>query len=971
MKISRKWAAYVLSVGSLLLVLAACVAVDQPLSTSPSVEVVKSDNDSREYRYVVLPNKLKVLLISDPDSDKAAASLDVNVGAGADPKDIEGLAHFLEHMLFLGTEKYPEAGAYQAFISAHGGRHNAYTSFEHTNYFFDIDPDYLDPALDRFAQFFISPLFNEQYVDREKNAVHSEYMAKIKDDSRKSLDVLKALVNPQHPFAKFTVGNLDTLKTDDEKSLRDALLAFYESHYSSNIMTLVVLGNESLTELEHLVRQKFTDIPNRDVVVEDIEQPLFSPQHQPLPLYVQIQPEKKLRTLSVAFPTEDEQPYYRQKPLYYLGNILGHEGQGSLLSWLKQRGWAEGLSAGSGLSYRGGSTFNLQIKLTPEGVKHVDAILAAVFQTIERIRQTPDQQWLYAEQQRLAQQSFQFQEKAAPISYVMSLSANMHVYAPEDTLRGAYLLEEYDRALIERFLKDFVPQNAIVTLNAPEAEVSEQTALYQTHYSATSVDQQQLANWQAASLNSAITLPQPNPFIAESLALKAPQFGEAEQAVYRAQSPKLIRNEAGLKLWYKPDAEFQVPRGSVFIKVNSPVAADTAEHQALLRLFVALVSDKLNERSYPAALAGLSFSLSADDQGFTVRIHGYDDKQALLLDDILAGISSADFDALRFDNIKLEQIRSLNNNIKEKPYQRTFDILNTVLHQQQFTDEQLLQAYQPLTLSALQAYHQQLFSEVELQVLVHGNFLQEEAEQLAAHCADSLLKRAASADLESVARLDNQQYALPIDSDRSDAALLLYLQGEDLSKKTRAALGLTAQIYRAPFYSELRTEKQLGYVVTSGAYPVRDVPGLFYLVQSPVAGPAALKREIEQFVVSQQATAEALTEEEFERHRRALILKLQEQPQNLWEQSSEYWQDIQNSYYQFNAKALIIEALNELTIDEWRAIYRQQVASLSRALWIYTDGKFAGSDESEPDISGHKVENLPTFKSQLRYYSFP
>ena len=120
------------------------------------------------------------MVVSDPDAKKAAVSLNVGTGSVDDPEDRQGLAHFLEHMLFLGTEKFPVAGEYQSYISGHGGAHNAYTSFEDTNYFFDINAAYLGQALDRFSQFFISPLFTEKYVDREKHAVESEYRPNIR-----------------------------------------------------------------------------------------------------------------------------------------------------------------------------------------------------------------------------------------------------------------------------------------------------------------------------------------------------------------------------------------------------------------------------------------------------------------------------------------------------------------------------------------------------------------------------------------------------------------------------------------------------------------------------------------------------------------------------------------------------------------------------------------------------------------------
>ncbi len=104
------------------------------------LEVVKSDEDKRLYRGLVLENGLRTLLISDPETDKSAAAVDVNVGHLSDPEELPGLAHFCEHMLFMGTEKYPDENEYGRFLSQHGGGSNAYTSGEHTNYYFDVSP---------------------------------------------------------------------------------------------------------------------------------------------------------------------------------------------------------------------------------------------------------------------------------------------------------------------------------------------------------------------------------------------------------------------------------------------------------------------------------------------------------------------------------------------------------------------------------------------------------------------------------------------------------------------------------------------------------------------------------------------------------------------------------------------------------------------------------------------------------------
>jgi insulysin len=141
--------------------------------------------------------------LTDPTTDEAAAALNVHVGHFSDPAYLPGLAHFCEHMLFLGTSKYPSEGELDSFLAKNGGSSNAYTSAEETCYFFSVNQEALMPALDRFSQFFISPLFTAAATDRELNAIESEHSKNIQQDSWRIDQVLKLRANPQHPASKF------------------------------------------------------------------------------------------------------------------------------------------------------------------------------------------------------------------------------------------------------------------------------------------------------------------------------------------------------------------------------------------------------------------------------------------------------------------------------------------------------------------------------------------------------------------------------------------------------------------------------------------------------------------------------------------------------------------------------------------------------------------------------------------------
>lgn len=111
-------------------------------------------------------------------------------------------------------------------------------------------------ALDRFAQFFVGPLFLESTLDRELRAVDSENKKNLQSDLWRLMQLNKSLSNPKHPYSHFSTGNLQTLKEEPEKrglNVRDEFIKHYERHYSANRMKLVVLGRESLDDLEKWV----------------------------------------------------------------------------------------------------------------------------------------------------------------------------------------------------------------------------------------------------------------------------------------------------------------------------------------------------------------------------------------------------------------------------------------------------------------------------------------------------------------------------------------------------------------------------------------------------------------------------------------------------------------------------------------------------------------------------------------------
>ena len=896
---------------SLLLVLGSCISQNQPVIE----EVVKSPNDAREYRAIVLDNGMKVLLISDPEADKAAASVDVNAGSNSDPESFQGLAHFLEHMLFLGTDKYPEAGEYQQYISSHGGGHNAYTAYENTNYYFDIDKGYLEPVLDRFSRFFVAPLFTPEYVDRERNAVHSEYQSGLQDDGRRGYSALKAILNPAHPLTGFSVGSLDTLQDHDGLSLRDALLAHYDRYYSANLMTASIFGSESLDSLEILARRYFSGIPNKDRAAPRADVPLFSPGS--LPAMLAIEPIRDSRSLDYTFPIPDMRDYYRSKPLNYVGNLLGHEGEGSLLSLLRQKGWANGLSAGGGFSYEDASTFSVNVALTEEGVAHVDDITGLLFQFIDLARERGIHEWMFEEQRTMAELAFRFQEPGNPVSLVSSMSRRLQEYPTSELITAAYAYEDFDPGLVRTVLDALRPDNVLLTFTSRSVTGDEVDPWYGTRYSFRQVPLVVRQLWQNMPQENSLAIAEPNPFLPEDLTIK-PYEGEAApvDVPLVEDKPQLLVDEGGARLWFKQDNVFQSPRANFYVYALTPYFGDSLRNTLLSGFVVSLVNDKLSEFSYPANLAGSFFGLARRSRGFTLTVRGYNDKQPELLEALLQTLSEADFAQERFDIIKTEMIRSWENAALQTPYVRLFQEAQALLVNPWWSEAENIEAVQDITLQDVIDFVPHMLGDLRIDALYHGNVLPEDAMRML-EITTNWLKPSAEAPMPGYGTV----VKLPADTrivqelaiEHDDSAIVIYQQGIDDSIQTRATVSLLASILRTPFYDTLRTQQQLGYIVNAGTLPILNVNGLVFYIESPVADPLELESSIDAFLVSYAEELASMDPAMFEDIKNGMLNNMRQPPQRLDALSGRFWSDILIQQYESDSSLEMAAAIESLT----------------------------------------------------------
>ncbi|WP_221796876.1 insulinase family protein [Oceanobacter mangrovi] len=892
-------------------------ADDQSLIVSPA--------DPFSYQQLQLDNGLQVLLVSTPNTDKAAAAMTVATGSGDDPKGREGLAHFLEHMLFLGTEPYPQAGEYQAYISRHGGNHNAFTANQQTTYFFSIDNDAMAGALDRFAPFFISPTFDAAYVDREKNAVNAEYTAKIRDDFRRIYSAEKQAYNPDHPYSHFSVGNLDTLADRPNSKVRDDLINFYNSHYSADRMTLVLAGNYPLEQLKQWASSHFSAVPKRQVEVVDSQPPQFVPGQ--LPLDMNIEPVKEIRRLQFTFPMPESQSLYESKPLSLLSSLIGHEGEGSLLALLKEKGWAEGLSAGRSINTRFEANLVIQVQLTQAGLLHVENITQMLEHYFGLLKKGPLPQYLMTEQEQLNEIAFRFMEHGSLSDYAVRLSSNMQLYPVPQIIHGDYLALPISQTKLQPYLDALSMNNVLRTLIAPGVATDTSDPWYNTPMRIRPMDYQpdQVVTKDLEQLS----LPAPNPFIPEHFGLNQ----EPEQTI-----PSKLIDQDGQQLWYYPEHEFKQPKSRILIELQHADNAN-ARSMAIAQLYTRAVNENLSSYSYPAQLAGLAYNLVPRADGYQLLLSGYEDKLPELLQRILDSMQHLSLTDEQFERYKASLKRRLENALKSKPYERGLAELKRWINTPSFSEAELLEALDSISRTDVEVLANTLKGQTTNRIYVHGSMSADDATKVAAQVNSYYPGNPDDQAIRDVVHLPEGQYVKDLQLDHDDEVMVLYLQGQDNSDHNRARFALLGQMISAPYYQYMRTEQQLGYIVFAAAFPQRSVPGLIFIVQSPAAQPANILKHSEIFWKTYQDTLASMSEEEFTSFKEGLISRLLEPANNMGEKADRFWANLDMNRTSFDNNEAIAAEVKQLSLAEIQQLYQRLIIDAEVPRVMFSQGQ--------------------------------
>ncbi|XP_018360056.1 PREDICTED: nardilysin-like isoform X1 [Trachymyrmex cornetzi] len=952
---------------------------------------IKSENDKKEYRVIKLPNGLTALLISDihsktcasqdqddqdkesedetedeesseenggndddenegdtitsdeydeedgssvkrvkRDEKKAACGLCVGVGSFSDPIEVQGMAHFLEHMVFMGSEKYPQENDFDAFISKRGGFTNASTDCEHTTFYFDIQEKHLSSALDRFAQFFIKPLMKKDAITREREAVESEFQLALPCDENRKEQLFSSFARTDHPANKFIWGNLITLRDNihDDK-LYEELHKFRKRHYSAHRMKLAIQARLPLDTLEKYVITCFADVPSNGLPPDDFtafkdgisfDTPAFRKMYK-------VKPFKDVSQLELTWTMPSLLHLYKSKPHQYISWIIGHEGKGSLISYLRKKMWSLDIFSGSSESGFEHSSMYVLLKITIvlsyEGQQHLEEVLDAIFSFINLLKREGPQKRIYDEIYQIEENNFRFADEEDPADYVEDLCESMHFYPSRDYITGNELYSEYNPEAIQKCLDYLVPETVNIMIFNEDfdcLELNKVEPWFKTKYTDIEIPKEWIERWKSIEPLPEFHLPLENTFLTSDFSL-IPLPAEVPK-----YPVKLCSNTLS-EIWYRPDPKFRLPECYMNFHFVSPLGLQSPENAALMEMYCNVLKLLLIEELYPAIAAGFNYNISVSEKGITIKMNGFNEKLPLLLMAIAKYM--VEYPTLvtkdLFEIVKVQQLKTYYNTFV-KPGKLVRDMRLWILKLCHYTHVDMHTALRGINFEKFQDFVKFFTNHLYIQCLVQGNMTQNAANDTVRKCVkiincdrliDSMIPQIRITQIPvgtSCCKLKN------INKIDANSVVTNYYQAGVTSIELSVLIDLMIMIMEEPLFNRLRTQEQLGYDVSCVLRDVNGILGYSITVhtQADKYTTEHVDQRIEEFLKSFNKILEEFSEEELDDAKEALRKLKQCADIDLEEEVNRNWHEITHWRYMFDRLEREVLAIKDIKINELR-----------------------------------------------------
>lgn len=921
----------------------------QPLGFQLLKESInKSPNDKAIYQGIKLDNGMTVLLISDENANKSLMSAIIPIGSMDDPISQQGLAHYLEHMILMGSKNYPETNSLDAFLTKNGGMNNASTASHRTAYYLQVNNDAFSEAVARMADTLAFPLLLESNAKKEVNAVNAEMVRAKSHDGHLLHSVNLATSNPDHPATKFAVGNNVTLSDKPDSKLQTELEQFYKQHYSANLFKVVLYSNQSIEQLAKLAASTLGKMENKNLTVPQTSEPLYRDEDKSV--FIQYKPVKSTKMLVIGFDFPNDEQQFKHKSGEYLAYVLNNNTEGTLSDYLIKQGLSDGEieAVNTANIGRDRGAFQIYIELTDKGLAEKDRVISLVFQQIEQIKHQGIQESYFNEVKESLKQKFQHLQSEKNMDFVEFISDQMLYYPLEHVIDESYLTETIDKQAINEKLAGMNIENARILLVSDDAVTDKKSQYFEAGYSIAKISKAQKQRWLDFNQNPTLKLPALNPYFTTDFSLNKVEKGLTK--------PKLIREQQGDLVYAMPSAYFgSDPKAQISMVFNVNPRADdlkTLASASILNYMNQLAQTELN---FQSSVAGMNLKVQPGTNGLVVSADGYTQNLPKLIVDSVTQFSKFELSEEMLMQAKQHLHQALERSEKENSLNQANAALKRFAGYPYFEMDKQRKAIDQITLDDIQKLRHRLLNESSgFKLLSVGNLSNDQVLSLSDQ-VQAVIKSKKSAnatgqyvDIHESQRKLNFIKKVP---NEDNALLMAFLPNGYAELEGLVRARLLRSIISRWYFDDLRTDKQLGYVVYATDLMIGKTAGIQFMVQSPNTTPAGVLTHNERFFKQSKEKLEQLSDEEFAKYRESLVEQLQYKPESLAEEFAEFGLDFSQNNKKFDRLQKVIALTKNLTKADILDFYQKAVINQQGFVFV---SQAVGTKTKAEDVAKFK-----------------
>ncbi|HBX15220.1 MAG TPA: pitrilysin, partial [Leclercia adecarboxylata] len=528
------------------------------------------------------------------------------------------------------------------------------------------------------------------------------------------------------------------------------------------------------------------------------------------------------------------------------------------------------------------------------------------------------------------------------MDYVEWLADTMIRVPVEHTLDAVNIADKYDADAVKARLAMMTPQNARIWYISPDEPHNKTAYFVNAEYQVDKISEQTFADWQKKSAAIALKLPEVNPYIPDDFTLIKPAKAYPK--------PQLIVDESDLRVVYTPSRYFaSEPKANVSMVLRNPAAMDSAKNQVMFALNDYLAGIALDQLSNQAAVGGIGFSTNANN-GLMLNANGYTQRLPQLFKALLEGYFSYTATEEQLAQAKSWYAQMMDSAEKGKAFDQAIMPVQMLSQVPYFQREDRRALLPSITLDEVMAYRAALKTNARPEFLVVGNMSEDQAKTLAQDVRTQLGAKGTEWCRNQDVLVDKQQNVIfekPGSSTDSALAAVFVPTGYDeyASSAYSAVLG---QIVQPWFYTQLRTEEQLGYAVFAFSMNVGRQWGMGFLLQSSDKQPDYLWQRFQAFFPQAEAKLRAMKPEEFAQIQQAVIAQITQPPQTLAEEASKISKDFDRGNMRFDSHDKVVAQIKQLTPQKVADFFHQAVVA-PQGMAILS--QVSGSQSKKADVT--------------------